>query len=814
MNNEIVSKIGKDVMNELFRGDLSVDGIKNGHQTNNLPEILFITSYPPRECGIATYSQDLLKALNNKFNNSFSLTVCALESGNSNLSYPDEVKYVLNTNDSQKYIELAEAINNDKNLQFVFIQHEFGFFQHRAEDDFLQFLYTLIKPITIVFHTVLPKPDEAFKAKVKYIASSCESIVVMTRNSAKILKDDYGVPAEMITVIPHGTHLVQHLNKDLLKEKYRLAGRKIVSTFGLLSSGKGIETTLDSLPSIISMNPDIAFLIIGKTHPGVAEFEGEKYRNMLEAKVEELKLQDHVIFVNHYLPLQDLLEYLQLTDIYLFTSKDPNQAVSGTFSYAMSCACPIISTPFPHAKEVLRKDAGIIVDFQNTQQLADGVNLLLNDEPLRTAFSSSTLQRIVPTAWENSAIAHAQLIRKIAGHNYRATSLSVKPGHPLRNSEFHNGELALQYRLPEINLEHVRRMTTDFGIIQFSKINQPDLDSGYTLDDNARALIAICMHYELTGDQEDLRYIGIYLDFIKFCLQPGGNFLNYVDGNQHYTEQNEQTNLSDSNGRAVWALGYLISRRMLLPAEFVSVAESILNQTLPYLEMMHSTRSMAFAIKGLYYSNLANKSEVSSMLIRKLANRLVSMYEFESGKNWKWFESYMTYANSLLPEAMLCAWLDSGDNNYKRVAKDSFDFLLSLTFSGRGIKVISNKNWLHKGNEAELLIEGGEQPIDVAYCILAMSTFLDVFREMNYSDKMATAFDWFLGDNLLNQIIYNPCTGGCYDGMEEDHVNLNQGAESTLSYLMARLTIEKHLRHVHDIIPDLDLNLAENMEAV
>jgi glycosyltransferase involved in cell wall biosynthesis len=378
-----------------------------------LPEVLLITSYPPRECGIATYSQDLLKALNNKFEESFSLKVCAVESENAPRNYPKEVDYVLNTNQKSKYLELVNTINNNKNIKLVLIQHEFGLYEQSNSVDFLQFIYSVNKPIVLVFHTVLPRPDAVFQTKVKRIAAACASIIVMTENSATILNRDYGVSEAKISVIPHGTHLVPHLDKAVLKEKYGFVGKKIVSTFGLINSGKSIETTLDALPEIIKLNPEVLFLVIGKTHSGVVQSEGEKYRRLLESKVDTLNLHNHVRFINEFLPLEDLLEYLQLTDIYLFTSKDPNQAVSGTFCYAMSCGCPIISTPIPHAKEVLNDNTGIIVDFENPQQLASAVNLLLGDDALRHAISINTLQKMAATAWENSAIAHALLLQKV-----------------------------------------------------------------------------------------------------------------------------------------------------------------------------------------------------------------------------------------------------------------------------------------------------------------------------------------------------------------------------------------------------------------
>jgi glycosyltransferase involved in cell wall biosynthesis len=739
--------------------------MKNNNAASNKTGILFISSYPPRECGIATYSQDLIKALNNKFSKSLSIKVCALESNGNTYPYPDEVKYILKTSVASDYHKLALKINRDDDIKVVLIQHEFGFF-HKQEEPFLNFLYQLSKPVVIVFHTVLPHPDGRLMLKIQRITAVCQSVIVMTHRSAEILTTNYGVPAKKITMIAHGTHLVPHLSEKSLKNKYGLTNRKVLTTFGLLSSGKSIETTLEALPGIVKQNPEVVFLVIGKTHPEVVKSEGEKYREMLEQRVKDENLQDHVIFINKYLALPDLLEYLQLTDIYLFTSSDPNQAVSGTFVYAMSCACPIISTPIPHAKELLTEDTGIIVDFRNPQQLATAVNRLLNDEPLRKNLGSNTLEKIVSTAWENSAVAHASLLEKIMGEN-----------------------IAFNYNLPDIKLDHLKTMTTHTGMIQFSKINQPDISTGYTLDDNARALVAMCMNFKRTRDEGMMDNINTYLCFIKQCQQPGGDFFNYTDKANNFTDQNRTTNLDDANGRAVWALGYTLSLIDYLPSNIISEAEKILVKALLPVSKIHSTRAMAFAIKGLYHYHQAIKSPETIVLIKTFADRLVQMYRHESTPAWAWFEGYLTYANSILPEAMLYAWLVTRNPAYKEIAISSLAFLLSQTFNKNGIEVISNKNWLKKGQIAGHF---GEQPIDVAYTIMTLSKFYDVFMSEDYRIKMETAFNWFLGNNRLHQIIYNPCTGGCYDGLEEKHVNLNQGAESTVSYLMARLTIEKY----------------------
>ena len=753
-----------DQVNSVPQNDQASKANNEVNQGKTLPEILLISSYTPRECGIATYSEDLIKALKNKFDSSFDLKVCALETAEASYTYSDEVKYVLNTSIATDFNQLARIINNEPNIKIVLVQHEFGLFSSN-EDAFLQFLDKLKKPVIIAFHSVLPMPGPQLKEKVQFMVRISKSVIVMTHKSEEILREHYEVEPEKLTVIPHGTHLVPHLDKDYLKEKYGLKGRMVLSTFGLLSSGKGIETTIRSLPQVVKINPDVTFLVIGKTHPGVIKSEGEIYREKLVALVKENHLEEHVIFINSYLELHELLEYLQLTDIYLFTSTDPNQAVSGTFAYAMSCACPIISTPIPHARELLSGDNGILFDFGNSQQLADAIIRLLNDDLLRSSFAKNALQKIVSTVWENSAVAHALLLEKIASE-----------------------DIKLVYSLPEIKLNHLLKMTTETGMIQFSNINQPDIESGYTLDDNARALYSFCQHYRVTADEKDLHYIKIYLSFIKYCQQDGGKFMNYVDKNKTITEQNFTVNLDDSNGRTLYALGYLTTLKDIIPSDIISEALEMINKALHEVENIYSTRAMAYVIKGLYHLHSSGYLNDHSMLVT-LANRLVKMYRHESEPDWLWFENYLTYSNSILPEAMIYAWQITGNETYREIATASLEFLLSLTFNENGIEVISNKNWHFKGSEPERF---GEQSIDVAGTIQTLSVFYDAFGDEEYFVKMETAFDWFLGKNRLHQIVYNPCTGGCYDGLEENQINLNEGAESSLSYLISRLTIEKY----------------------
>lgn len=731
-----------------------------------LPKIVMLTTFPPRECGIATYSQDLIGNLVKIYGDSFDLKVCPLYDNNQ--TFNEQTEFSLNTDSKESYQKLSHQINDDPTIKMVMIQHEFGLF-NGCDPMFIDFLKSVKKPVIIGFHTVIPSPNQQFLDHVKAIGDHVAQITVMTQSSKNILVNDYGISADTIEVITHGTHLIKHRSITRLKKKYGLEGKTVLSTFGLLGPGKSIETTLNALPEIVKQFSDVIFLVLGKTHPTLVKHQGETYRQSLIDKVKELELEEHVQFVDKFLPLENLLEYLQLSDIYIFSSKDPNQAVSGTFSYAMSCGCAIISTPIPHAKEFLSGNNGLLFDFGDSAMLAKQLKVLLNDEDYRKELGRNALHNSSATSWENSALLHGKLFQK------------------------HGDDLELKYHKPEIKFDHLKKMTTAVGMIQFSRLNKPDLGSGYTLDDNARALIVACHNYKYTQDESLFDHMKIYLKFILNCQRFDGSFLNYVDENEKFTDQNDEVNLQDSNGRGIWALGEFLTLKNEFPSKWSMCfrrAKDSIEDFLCGIENINSPRAMAFIIKGLQPTHEATTNPLYVKSIKLMGSKLLDYYHTNSQDDWKWLEPYLTYGNSVLPEAMLKCYELTKNKDYKVAAHESFNFLLDNIFRDNEINVISNQNWFTKGEDILENPIGGQQPIDVAYTILALHYFHNVFPNEGYDKKMAVAFDWFLGHNHLNQIIYNPCTTGCFDGLELNNVNLNQGAESTLSYLMARLVFE------------------------
>ncbi|RFS24047.1 glycosyltransferase [Chitinophaga silvatica] len=735
--------------------------------------LLFVTSYPPRECGIATFAQDLINAMNKNFAGNLNIEVAALEeSGKPNsIVLQSPVNYRVNPFDIDSCIEFAQQVNENDKIDLVCFEHEFGLYGGEYGHNMLAMISLLDKPFIVRFHTVLPYPDLKCKKVVSLISSLASKIIVMTRSSAKLLEEVYQVPAGKIVHIPHGTHA--HIVDDMpaLKKNYNVEGRLVLSTFGLLSENKGIEVGIRAMKDIAKEYPNALYLILGKTHPVVQAREGEKYRESLVALVKEYGLENNVRFVNSYLSLKTLLDYLALTDIYLFTSKDPHQAVSGTFVYAMSAGCAVISTSFVQAREMLEDGAGILVDFNNADQMASAALQLLGNPQLRKQMSSAAIEKTRSSIWENVAIAHMSIISEALAED------RILPN------------------LPPPYLDHIDRLTDEFGMLQFSIHDVPDPTFGYTLDDNARALIAMCMYSsELKSNSFVNTLMRKYAQFINYCQRPSGKFLNYVDSNGDFNEMNEEVSLEDANGRTIWALGYVLHTHEHLPFDVVQTAMAGLRRSYVWIPDLQAPRAIAFAMKGLYYALSYRNREIAHELLTLLAEKLYNYYITEADENWHWYESCLTYGNAVMPEAMMMAYQVTGKIEYKRIAEESLAFLCSKTFTESYMKLISNKTWFHRGVECHPE-DGGEQSIEVAYTMLALNTFYNITKNNSYLDKMRLAFSWYLGNNHLKQLVYNPLTYGCYDGLEKNNINQNQGAESTVCYLIARLLMEQWNKH-------------------
>lgn len=740
--------------------------------------IAYVGTFPPRECGIATFTEDLVNALDELLLPTVGSKIFAMNASSvARYNYPKKVLFQISQDSEQEYAEAAAKINRLKSIAAVSIQHEFGIYGGEYGANLLKFLATVTKPIVVTMHTVLPSPDERMRSVVRSIGEHSQVIVTMTFQSKKILIEEYGLPEDSVVVIPHGIHHRPYVRSKHIKSVLGFSGRTVLSTFGLINKGKGIEYVIEALPEVVKKFPEVLYIIFGMTHPVVLRQEGETYRNFLIQRVFELGLTKHVRFYNQYFSLDKLLQFLEATDVYLSTSLNPAQAVSGTLSYALGAGRPVISTSFAQAKEDVTGDVGTLVEFQSREAYTHAIIDMLGDEERRIQLGKNAYFKTRRMTWSNVAIEYLRLFSRFSP---ALAKVSEQKG------------------LPRIKLDHLERMTDGFGMVQFAKLAEPDLSSGYTLDDNARALIFVSEYLELLSRRKQAgagssqkkvlaELADIYLGFFEQMECPDGYFDNYATGARTKDEQfNLKDDLDDTNGRAVYALAVAACSGSM-PKHAREKARQILERSLKQSISLSHLRALSFYVKGLARL-CAAEMNFDGIDIRKLlenyCDRLVELYRQNSSEKWQWFEPQLTYSNATLPEALLLGYKATGCQEYFEVGRKTLDFLVQETFSEKIYIPVGQAGWYSKGGEKHIF---DQQPEDVAAMVVALKTAYGMTRDRQYRTRMRQSFNWFLGDNVLYQVVYDQITGGCYDGVREQYINLNQGAESTVSYLLARL---------------------------
>ena len=724
-------------------------------------KICFFGTYPPRECGIATFTKDLSGTMNKRFNPVLKSRIIAINEDDTVMrNYDNKVVMQITGNDISDYVNLARKVNGAKDVKLVSVQHEFGIFGGKHGNYLIPFLENLEKPAVVTFHSVLPGPDRERKKIVSSIISNSAAVVVMANKAKEILTRDYGASPSKINVIHHGIPDVSFRPSEELKKKTGLEGKTVLSTFGLISSGKGIEYVIKAMPKLTEKYPNLVYLVIGETHPVVREKEGEAYRNNLINLVRELKLENHVKFFNKYLGTQEIINYLLATDVYVCTNLEKSQIVSGTLAYAMGCGKIVISTPTEYAREMLAEKRGLLVKLKDPSSYEKAVNKILSSPKTKKQMERDSYSFSRSMTWSNVALKYLRLFNNIVSLREDTTE-----------------------KYPKIKLDHLRRMTDDFGMIQFANHSKPDVNWGYSVDDNARALIAAVMHYNLTKSKISLGLINKYLNFIKFTQRDNGRFVNQVQEKGKITEENYS---QDSFGRTMWALGYVIAA--VNDKKIIAKARETFDKSSSWLEKVNSIRTRAFLINALHYYGMKFRNPANAEIIRKHADFLVSSYETESSKEWQWFEEKLSYSNAKIPESLFFAYLSTKDAKYLEVAEKTFNFLTDVLIIDGELSLIGQNGWYRKNGKRAFF---DQQPVDACSMVSACLTAFSVTGNEEYYGNAIISFNWFLGKNYLKEMMYNESTGGCYDGLGKSAVNLNQGAESTLAYLLARLSLEE-----------------------
>lgn len=741
-----------------------------GKKPNN-PSILYVSSYPPRECGIATFTKRLTSAIDKEISPAIKSKICAINSnGTSIYNYPRKVIMQINETEMEDYINRAHEINKSYDIKLVNIQHEYGLFGGEQGEYLIPFIEILKKPIVVTMHTVLVHPDEKMKKIAGIIAQKSNAIVVMNNIAKNILNETYGINKNKIHVIPHGVFHVAFPSKSRSKKKLNINGRTVLSTFGMISQDKGIEYAIESLPEVVAEHPDVLYLIIGATHPQVLKHDGERYRNKLKRLIVKHGLEEHVKFYNKYLTEKEVIDFLKATDIYVYPMLSKEQASSGSLSDAMSCACPSIATASQYAKSVINRERGILVRFRNPKDIKNALLEMLSDKKMRKEMTKNTYFFTRRMTWQNVAKSYFNTFNKIGG---------IVPRQ--------------EGKLPPLKLDYIKNLTDSFGMIQFANHTKPDPGSGYCLDDNARALIGCVESYRRKKLKSTLKLINLYLDFIKYTQKKDGRFYNFVGFNKNFNDKGES---EDSLGRAVWSLGTAIASPDI-PEEIKKKAGNMFKRAQKWLLGMHSLRSISFAIIGLtaalkneYFFTDKEREEILN-IVNSLAQKLLARFEETTAEypKWPWFENCLTYSNFKLPEAMFKAYQASKNKKYLAVAESSLDFLVKTTFEKKEyFSPIGQDGWYFRNGKRAYF---DQQPEDTSSAVEALITAYLVTKKKKYKEKAGLAFEWFLGKNHLKQMVYDEATGGCYDGLGKYSLNFNQGAESSLSYFLARLAVEK-----------------------
>ncbi len=751
-----------------------------------LKSIVFIGNHLPRQCGIATFTTHLLEsiALNAPDKACWAIAMNDRPEG---YPYPSQVRFEINQSQLNEY-SLAADLCNLNQVDAICLQHEYGIFGGKRGSFIIELLRDLKMPVVTTLHTILKDPNLQDRHIMMQLAEFSDRLVVMSERSVEFLRDIYQVPEEKIALIHHGIPDVPFVESDAYKDKFGVSGKKIILTFGLLSPGKGIEVVIDALPEIVKAHPQVIYMVVGATHPHLKAEQGEDYRNGLHMRAKELGVSDHIVFHDRFVADEDLLEFIGAADIYVTPYLNEAQIISGTLAYALGMGKAVVSTPYWHAQELLADDRGRLVPFRDQVALAREVIDLLDHPDECRAIQERAYQYGRKMVWSN------------VGRRYLDIFAEAKRQRLRKNiPERQLGILGhRQQRLPEIKLDYLRRMTDDTGMLQHAKYTVADRMHGYCVDDNARALIvAVTLHDLQPLDSAPSGLAAIYLGFLGHAFNgQTGRFRNFMSYDRHWLEE---TGSEDSHGRAVWGLGAAVA--LGRDKGQVGFAVDLFHRALDATEHFTHPRAIAFAIIGIheYLCRYSGDSRAKRMR-RILSDRLMQQFrdfalqEVPPGctsEDWPWCETILTYDNARLPQALLLSgqWLP--DREMLEMGLRALDWLkrIQTDETGGHFAAIGNHGWFPRGGSKARF---DQQPIEAAAMVDACIEAFNCTRDEEWSAYAYRCLNWYQGENDLGVPLCDYATGGCRDGLEAQGANENQGAESTLSWLMALLAVYNH----------------------
>jgi glycosyltransferase involved in cell wall biosynthesis len=742
--------------------------------------IAFVGNYLPRECGIATFTTDLCTALGSEYGKD-RLFAIPVNDPDSSYVYPEQVRLEIEQEDAASYERAADFLNFNGN-DLVCLQHEYGIYGGIAGRHILALLRRLKMPLVTTLHTVLREPDADQRSVLEEIARLSDRMVVMSELAAQMLREVYAVPAGKIDVIPHGVPDLPFMDPNFFKDKFGTEGKSVLLTFGLLSPNKGIENVIRALPAILERHPNVVYLVSGVTHPHIRKHEGECYREGLQALAEQLGVSSQLMMNNRFVSAEELVEHVGAADIYITPYQQEAQAVSGTLAIALGAGKAIISTPYWHAKELLAEKRGVMVPFEDPGAIADAVNALLENDAERHAMRKRAYMHSRETTWPKTARAYMASFQRARFER----SLHPRAAQP---DEALLGLIDPMEQLPELNTGHLLTMTDDTGILQHAIFSVPNTREGYTTDDNARALIVSMQLDERHAYDSAVRHPNLsrrYLAFLWLAFHAEtGRFRNFLGYDRRWLED---VGSEDSHGRALWALGSVLGHSR--DAGLRGATGRLFEGAAPAVLTFSSPRAWAFSVLGMqaYLDWFPGDRAIQGMR-NTLANRLLASYEQSCSQNWHWFEKSLAYSNARLSQALILAGWRSGNRRMISAGIESLEWLVAEQHCGDAetfVPIGSNGFYTEGAEKARF----DQQPVEACATISACLEVYRLTRQVRWREEAQRVFRWFLGKNDLQVPLYDASTGGCRDGLHPDRVNENQGAESTLSFLMALLDLQ------------------------
>jgi glycosyltransferase involved in cell wall biosynthesis len=742
-----------------------------------IDSVAVIGNYLPRQCGIATFTTDLVEGLSAEAPD-IKCWATAMNDKPEGYSYPEKVRFEINQNKLADYTDASQFLNISQ-TDIVCLQHEYGLFGGPAGSHLLKLLGDLRMPVVTTLHTILKDPPPEYRDVMYRLSDLSDKLVVMSHKASEFLKDIYAVSEEKIAFIHHGIPDTPFIDSSFYKDKFGVEGKKVLLTFGLLSPNKGIENVLQALPGVIKKHPDVVYIILGATHPHILKLQGDAYRIMLQQLVRKLDIGKHVIFQNRFVTLRELCEFLGIADIYVTPYLEEAQITSGTLAYAMGTGKAVISTPYWYATEMLADGRGRIVPFRNPDALAEQIIELLDNDVERHAMRKKAYTFSREAVWKAVSRKYLQVFSEVKQNRIR----NPRPRH----SYVENIKIITNFELPEIKLDHLKACTDDTGILQHANYNIPDRTHGYCTDDNARALLVAAMGQKyLPTNGLGLDFLsGHYLGFLLYAYnEKNGCFRNFMTYSRQWMEE---IGSEDAHGRALWCLGKAVA--FLDDPGHLAMSTTLFNKALRAVDNFHSPRAIAFCLVGMhaYLHKFSGDSDVRRML-EVLADRLFDQFKNNATDDWPWLENALNYANGKLPHALLLSGQRMQRNDMIDMGLNSLKWLLAIQTEDNHFVPIGSNGWYEKGGSRARF---DQQPVEAKDMVEACVEAFNFTRDHTWFENAVMCFNWFLGHNDLNMPLYDPKTGGCRDGLMADGINQNQGAESSLAWLLSLMTLQK-----------------------